>query len=85
MNKFNPNWVSAPGETIQDIINEKNINTDELQKSLNINNLECLLSGTLSIDRKLAEALARHLGASAEFWLKREEDYRRDKKRLENQ
>lgn len=83
MKEFTPNWVTPPGETIQDLINERRLDADELQRKLGISNLESLLSGTMLIDQKLADALARELGPSAEFWIKREENYRRDKKRIE--
>ena len=75
---FLPDWVSAPGETIADIMKERQISQENLAQGLSINP-ECvreLLAGRVIIDEVLAHRLATFLGSSKEFWLKREQNYR---------
>lgn len=81
---FNPNWVSAPGNTISEILSVKNISLEDFSKSMNLSepNSKKLLSGKLKITKKIAENLSSVIGAPAYFWIKREEFYRKDLKRL---
>lgn len=86
MNKtlpFSPNWATYPGCTIKDILTEKKVSIDEFAKKMNIDlkAIELLLCGKLSIDEDIATKLEISLGSTKEFWLKREEQY---KKGVEN-
>ena len=82
--EFKPDWVSPPGDTISDILEERGISKGEFCRlcnfSLTFTNF--LLAGNVLIDAEIAQTLARVLGASKEFWLSREDTFRIDSERL---
>lgn len=86
LSKFSPNWASAPGETISDILEEKNISYSDFSKLMEISLTfaDQLIKGTAVITQEMSVKLARTLGATSEFWLNREEQYREDVSRLSN-
>jgi HTH-type transcriptional regulator/antitoxin HigA len=73
MNKFNPDWNSHVGETIEDIIEERGIKVKELAflLGLDLPTTELLLNGNLPIDYNLAVKLSLTLGSTPSFWLQR--------------
>jgi HTH-type transcriptional regulator/antitoxin HigA len=75
---FQPDWVSAPGETIADIMEERRISAAELARRLGCSGweLERLISGDFPISAKLAGKLAQCLGGSRRFWRNRERHFR---------
>ncbi len=75
---FNPNWVSPPGDTIIDILEEQNIplSSFAVEMGSTIDNINELINGRLSINKRIASKLETYLGVSEEFWLTREEHYR---------
>jgi plasmid maintenance system antidote protein VapI len=77
---FNPDWVSPPGDTIRDILEERGLTRKWLAINLNINEeaADLLLVGGRFIDESLAAELARLFGPNAKFWLERERHYRED-------
>lgn len=77
---FTPNWASAPGETIHDILIDRF--ADNLGKSAEF--VERLLIGEEPIDAQLANKLEICFGINSKFWLRREEQYRKSLKRLES-
>lgn len=90
---LNPDWVSPPGDTIQDMIDEMNRRDGNCRNTfhialcllLSMEDTEKLLAGDLEIDEELALKLHLFLGSTKEFWLKREENYRENlKKSREN-
>lgn len=74
---FCPNWVSQPGDTIMDILQERNIPVrvfaEQMNQSLDFINL--LLEGKPLINKAIASQLARVLGVSEQFWLNRQNQY----------
>ncbi len=74
---FNPNWVSAPGETISSILEERHVPKEFFAKQINksLKFVDDLLVGNVKINAELAEKLAQVLGATKKFWMKREEIY----------
>jgi len=82
--EFIPNWTSAPGETIQDILVERSITVEQFGKILDLDEAVAkeLLVGNLEITETLAEKLAQSLGSTKAFWMKRESNYREDLIRL---
>ena len=83
---FTPDWTSAPGDTIAQVLYSKKIS---IRKFANLIGTELtdtrkLLSGEYEIDDSLAVKLSQNLGASTEFWLNREKTYRNDLVRLKN-
>lgn len=76
--QLNVNWSSSPGSTIVDILEEKYMSETEFCSNLNIDYAQCrgVISGYNEITTAIAEKLVQTLGASKEFWLKREKQYR---------
>jgi HTH-type transcriptional regulator/antitoxin HigA len=74
-------WVSAPGETILDILQEKEKTTEWFAASMQLSpeETEAFLRGNIAITTEIARLLERVLGAPAGFWLRRDANYR-DKK-----
>lgn len=75
---FEPDWTSAPGDTITDIMEENGWSLSYVKGLLDMDDMTLarLLSGSLSIDRKLAELLKSVFGGSVHFWQEREKQYR---------
>jgi len=74
---FCPNWASAPGETIGDILRERNFSIDEFAVRIGQTKEEVveLLYGRFAITIGLARQLERVLGGSVEFWMARDFQY----------
>lgn len=74
---FCPDWASPPGETIADILRERNITINEFAKSIGKTGAEVsnLMSGRLAITIGLARRLEQVLGGSVEFWMARDFQY----------
>ena len=83
---FEPDWASAPGDTISDIMEENDWSIPYVKGLLDMDDLTLarLLAGSLSIDRELAELLKSVFGGSVHFWMEREKQYRSAIIRLAN-
>lgn len=77
-NEYNPDWVSPPGETISDMLDERGWRSTDFGKLMGMTQVEVaeLLRGDMPISEALAERLAKEIGGTAAFWIKREEHYR---------
>lgn len=75
---FLPDWVSPPGETINDILNERGQSIAEFAQSMgnSVDYAYQLLNGYVQITDTVANNLATLFGVSAVFWLKRESQFR---------
>ena len=78
-------WISPPGETIEDVLEEKGWTKSEFARRLGFSSkhVSQLLSGKAPLTEDLAIALASVLGGTAAFWLEREARYREALKRQE--
>jgi len=83
--EFCPDWVSAPGETIVDILRERNVSLAEFARGIEQTPEQAmaLLEGRASISIALARRLERSLGASLEFWISRDLRFRSRGPRLQ--
>lgn len=81
---FQPNWSSSPGNTIYDILEEKNISLKHFADCMKspIDFTEKLINGQILINKEIAEKLQVHLGATVDFWVNREEQYRESINRI---
>lgn len=81
---FNPNWASAPGDTIAEILKAKQLSLATFAEEMNStpDYIRQLLHGYISINDEIAEKLSKNLGASPAFWIKRETVYRESIERL---
>jgi len=84
MNAFEPMWATPPGATVLDVLQERGWAVGQLAKEIHrdLHDVSRLLYGLAPLDANWAESLARVLGSTTSFWLRREEQYRSDLKRL---
>jgi len=75
---FNPDWISPPGDTIDDLLEELDWTQAQLAKRLGYTtkHVSQLVNGKAPITEDTALKLARVLGSTEEFWLEREAQYR---------
>jgi len=75
---FAPDWVSPPGDTILDLIEERGWTQAELAERLGYSakHVSQLVNGKASLTPDAAIRLTRVLGSSIDFWLVREAQYR---------
>lgn len=76
--EFSPDWVSPPGNTICDLLEERQWTKAELSRRLGQSekHVNLLLSGKAGLTEDTAIRLERVLGGSAQFWLALESQYR---------
>ncbi len=82
---FQPDYTSAPGETLADLLEQTGMTQTELSQRLGVSlkHVNQVVKGTASISAELALGLEKVLGVSAAFWLTRESLYRADLARRE--
>jgi HTH-type transcriptional regulator/antitoxin HigA len=82
--EFTPNWVSAPGDTINDLLTERGIAVAEFANRMcePLDRTTDLLQGRASVTIRVARQLEAVLGASVEFWMSRDFQYRQGVARL---
>ncbi len=82
---FAPDWVSPPGDTISDILEERGWTQKELAERLGCasENLSLMINGEVPLTHEMALKLERILGSTFQFWVSRESIYREQKSRLE--
>ena len=75
---FNPDWISPPGDTIADILEERQWLSSDLVEFLGISpqQLALLINGEMLIDEAMAIKLAKVMGSTPGFWMRREAQYR---------
>lgn len=74
---FRPDWISAPGGTIDDLLEERGWTQAELAERLDFTpkHVNDLVSGRAPISPQAATRLSLVLGSTADFWLVREAQY----------
>lgn len=82
--EFAPMWVIPPGRTISDLMIAKGIAPAHLARSMRLEfgDFDRLLAGEWSLTSSIAACLEQELGASVDFWLTREEQYRAQRAEL---
>jgi len=75
---FQPDWVSPPGETIADLLEERDWTQKDLAARLGYSrkHVSQLVTGKAPVTEDTALRLERVLGSTASFWLSREARYR---------
>lgn len=75
---YAPDWVSPPGETLLDIIEERDWTQAQLAERLGYTtkHVNQLIKGKVPLSEDAAIRLERVVGASVGFWLAREAKYR---------
>lgn len=74
---FAPDWSSHPGQTICQVLREKQLSRSELAGGLgkSVVFVNSLIDGNERVTPALAAALAKTIGASERFWLTRSDRY----------
>jgi len=74
---FTPDWVSPLGDTIADLLEERDWTQADLAKRLGYQtkHISQLINGKAPINQETALKLEQVLGGTAAFWLKREAQY----------
>jgi len=77
---FHPDWASPPGATIADILHERGMSVAQFGERLGLTPEQVaeLLQGRAHITIGIARRLGHILGASVEFWMSRDFQYRED-------
>jgi HTH-type transcriptional regulator / antitoxin HigA len=77
---FQPSYAVPPGETIADLLEEREMTQTELARRLGVSlkHANQVIKGVASISPDLALGLEKVFGASADFWLNRESQYQAD-------
>jgi plasmid maintenance system antidote protein VapI len=78
-NKYTPDWVSLPGETLSDILKERKITRTEFASRIKLpkKTINQLIKGKAKITVRIAYKMELALGVpSARFWIERERLYR---------
>jgi addiction module HigA family antidote len=75
---FSPDWISPPGDTILDLLEERGWKQTELAKrtGYTTKHISLLINGKAPITEDTAIKLERVVGSTAHFWLAREARYR---------
>ena len=75
---FAPDWVSPPGDTILDLLDEREWTQQQLADRLgySLKHVNQLIKGKVPLTEDAAVRLQNVLGASVGFWLTREAQYR---------
>lgn len=84
LGNFSPDWISPPGNTIVQILRDRGMSITEFSKEIGQSHdeVQALLDGRAPISIATARQLARVLGASVEFWMSRDCQYRDNVARL---
>jgi plasmid maintenance system antidote protein VapI/Zn-dependent peptidase ImmA (M78 family) len=83
---FRPKWASAPHTTITETLSNLGLSEKQFAEKLGRSEeyVSDLLNGNEPITLELAEQLEETLGATVEFWMSRDYQYRQDLQRLES-
>lgn len=76
--EFQPEWISPPGDTIADLLEERGWTQSELAKRTSYSKkfINQLIRGKVPLSAEAAFKLEKVLGAPARFWMTREAQYR---------
>jgi HTH-type transcriptional regulator/antitoxin HigA len=87
LQSFTPDWASPPGETIADLLEERDWTQAQLADRLGYTkkHVSQLINGKAPVTEETALKLERVLGSTAAFWLNREAQYRAQLAKIEEQ
>ena len=82
---FSPDWASPPGDTIMDVLRERQLSVSEFAEQIGqpVAVLNDLLQGRVKVSLELARQLAGVCGGTIEFWMNRDFQYQLDRERKE--
>lgn len=82
--EFQPKWACPPGATIAEVLHTRGISVEEFASLIEegMEYADNLLDGRATITLRVAKRLEQVLGASTQFWMARDAQYRDDAARL---
>lgn len=80
---FDPDWRVAPGETLKDVLDEREISESALAAMTGLppSVVRGILDGNGRLTEEIAGRLALAVGVPSDFWLNLEANYRKPLKR----
>ncbi|HVP96759.1 HigA family addiction module antitoxin [Methanoregula sp.] len=84
MKSFAPDWISPPGDTIMDLLEERGWSQVDFatRMGMSLKHINEIIKGKKGISNDTAVKLERVLGSTAEFWLNRELQYQQSLARI---
>lgn len=81
--KFNPNYTVAPGETLKELLEMKELTSVSFSEKIDVPHeiVEGILEGNEPITVEIANKFQMHLNVPATFWMNLENNHR---ERLKN-
>jgi len=78
-------WYVAPGETLEDLMEERRLTVPETAARCNLPpaTIQGVLTAKIAITEEIAAGLEKGTGISSQGWLTMEQDYQRQKARLD--
>lgn len=75
--EFIPDWFSKPGDSLRSLMLRRGLAAHDVAEHLDdgMSTLRSFLDGTGAIDKLHAEVLAKYVGGTPTFWLKRQANY----------
>lgn len=82
---YQPEIVTSPGETLADLLDERNMSQAELAQRMGrpVNKINEIINGKRAITPETAIQLERVLGTPSAYWLNHEAHYQAYRKRIE--
>src|SRR6478736_3861309 len=76
---FEPDWFSKPSDTLLAMMANSELSLESLaaKTRADVRTLRGLISGSVPIDKKVAEVLSISVGGTPKFWLARQAAYER--------
>lgn len=78
-NSFDPDYAVSPGETLADLLEERDMTQNELADKLGISleKMNGVVDGEVALTPEIADGLNEVFSIPARFWLERERQYRK--------
>jgi HTH-type transcriptional regulator / antitoxin HigA len=78
LNQYYPTYVSPPGETLLEMIEEAGLTPESFADRANLDHKKIieLIEGKASLTEEIALQLEKNLQVPADFWMRREQNYR---------
>lgn len=82
-NEYNPDSASPPGDTLQEVLEDRDITQAELaaQMGVSLETVAEIINGKVAITSETALQFEQALGIKAGFWINRERHYQEAKQR----
>src|SRR5471032_1929393 len=75
--QFTPDWFSKPGDSLLLLMRRQHMTAQDVAGKLDggMATMRGILSGSIAIDKHLANTLTNVVGGTSDFWLRRQANY----------